>query len=112
MFVLPSPFKTLFKVVFKYKNGQIQARTVKNLPAIELENMNFPRKFPNNKKNIRQRHPKRIQKVKVFLIAVFNLFSSPAAWDSETAGSSIKAMEPVSAFGKRIKGRAIPFKIP
>ena len=64
--VLPRPFKMLVSVVFKYKNGQIQASTVMKFPARELENTNFPRKFPNIKKNKRHPKPKSRQKENVF----------------------------------------------
>ena len=51
--VFPSPFNTLVNVVFKYKNGQIQARIVMKFPANELEKTNSPKKFPNIKKKKR-----------------------------------------------------------
>ena len=77
--VLPRPFKTLFNVVFKYKNGQIHANTVIKFPANELEKTKFPRKFPNIKKKIKQIQPKDMQKKKVFRIVLFNAAICPAA---------------------------------
>ena len=73
-------------------------------PANALENINSPRKFPNTKKKSRQIHPKRIQKEKVLLTVAFRESRCPEACDSETAGRSIKEMEPVSALGNKIKG--------
>ena len=50
MSVRPRPFSTLFKVVFRYKKGQIHASTVMKSPAKGLEKRKFPKKFPKSKK--------------------------------------------------------------
>ena len=42
----------------------------------------------------------------------FRTIKLPSACDSETAGKSIIAIEPVNALGKRINGSAIPFNMP
>ena len=110
--VFPSPFKTLLKVVFKYKKGQSHARIVIKFPASSFEKMNSPRNFPKSKKNRRQQQPKKMQKVKDFLMVLFKASRCPPACDSETAGRSIKEMEPVNAFGNRMNGSAIPVRIP
>ena len=110
--VFPSPFNTLVNVVFKYKNGQIQARIVMKFPANGLEKTNSPKKFPNIKKKRRHPHPSVRQKEKVRLIVFFKTIKFPSACDSETAGKSIIAIEPVNALGKRINGSAIPFNMP
>ena len=73
MAVLPSPFKTLFKVVFKYKKGQSHARTVMKLPASSLEKINVPRCFPKIKKNSKQIHPRAIQKRKALWVVCFKV---------------------------------------
>lgn len=64
--VFPKPFKTLLNVVFRYKNGQIHAKTVIKSPAIVLENRNSPNKFPKSKKKKKQQIPNIMQKVKDF----------------------------------------------
>ena len=111
-FVSPRPFNMLFKVVFKYKNGQIHARIVMNFPASSLEKTWLPRKFPNVKKNSRQPNPRNIQKEKVFLMVYFRDSSSPRACVSETRGRSINEIDPVRALGNKIKGSAIPVRTP
>ena len=110
--VFTSPFNTLVNVVFKYKNGQIQARIVIKFPANGLEKTNSPKKFPNIKKKKRHPKPRKRQKEKVCLIVFFKTIKFPSACDSETAGKSIIAIELVNAFGKRKNGSAIPFNIP
>ena len=110
--VFPKPFNTLLNVVFKYKKGQSHASTVIKFPAIEFEKMNSPRNFPKIKKKKRQQQPSKIQKVKDFRRVFFKVSRCPPACDSETAGRSIKEIEPVNAFGNKIKGSAIPVRIP
>ena len=70
--VLPSPFNTLFKVVFKYKNGQSHASTVMKFPARSFEKNNVPRCLPKSKKNSRQKTPRRMQKRKAFWMVCFS----------------------------------------
>lgn len=110
--VFPRPFRTLLRVVFKYKKGQSHASTVIKFPASVFEKINSPRKFPKSRKKRRQQQPKKMQKVKDFLRVFFKVSKCPPACDSETAGRSIKEIEPVSAFGNKINGSAIPVKIP
>ena len=112
MCVFPNPFNMLFNVVFKYKKGQIHARIVIKLPANALEKTNSPRNFPNIKKKIVQKAPKRMQKKKVFLMVLFSVVICPDACASETEGRSIKEIELVRAFGNRMNGSTIPVKIP
>ena len=79
MDVLPRPFRTLFKVVLRYKNGQIQDSVCRNFPANSLEKIKFPKNFPKNRKKRRQPIPRVIQKENVFDKVRFNDFKVPSA---------------------------------
>ena len=110
--VRPRPFSTLLNVVLRYKNGQIHASVLIKLPASWLEKTKFPRKSPKMMKKSRQEKPKNKQNRNVLFKIFFKAVVRPCAWDSDTLGSSIREMEPVKALGNKIKGSAIPVKIP
>ena len=69
--VLPRPFNTLFKVVFKYKNGQIHESVLIKFPASSLSKRIFPRKSPRMRKKNKHPHPRAIQNKKELLMVFF-----------------------------------------
>ena len=110
--VRPRPWRMLFRVAFRYKKGQIQARVCIKSPASVLSKKNVPRRWPVSKKKIVQNEPKGRQKPMAFFRVERMRFRSPAAADSETEGRRSTETEPVRTVGNKIKERDIPVKVP
>ena len=66
--VFPSPFRTLVKVVVKYRNGHIQHRIMIKVPANSLPKIILPMEGPNNRNEPVQRMPNIKQYLIVFSI--------------------------------------------
>ena len=60
--VLPRPFRMLWRVLFRYKKGQIQARVMMKSPAIGFLKKKVPKVFPVRRKKTVQAMPKGRQK--------------------------------------------------
>ena len=81
-------------------------------PARELRKKKLPRKRPNRRKRTVKQMPRGRQKDTVFRTVRESLASSPAAWASDTEGSSMTESAPVRTLGKRIKDSAMPDRVP
>ena len=60
--VLPRPFRMLWRVLFRYRKGQIHANVMIKSPAISLLKKKRPRYLPENRKKTVQAIPKGRQK--------------------------------------------------
>ncbi len=110
--VCPIPFIMLVNAVETYRNGHSHESITIYEPASVLWKKSVPISSPNTINMHMQSHPIRrlyfVANVTDFLILV-KFFS---AWACAIDGSSITANELLIADGKRIKGIAIPDKMP
>ena len=87
--VFPRPLRMLWRVLFRYRKGQIQARVMMKSPAISLLKKKRPRYLPVRRKKRVQAIPKGMQRDMVFRMVRAIWFWFPAAWDSETEERSM-----------------------
>ena len=64
--VFPKPFRMLWRVLFRYRKGQIQARVMMKSPAISLLKKKRPKCLPVNRKKRVQAIPRGRHREMVF----------------------------------------------
>ena len=110
--VLPRPFRILWRVLFRYRKGQIQARVMMKSPAISLLKKKRPMVLPKRRKKQVQAMPRGRHRVMVLRMVRAIWFLFPAACDSETEERSMTETALVRTLGNWIKAMAMPVRVP
>ena len=110
--VFPRPLIVLRRTVLVYRNGQIQASVKMKLPASGLLNRKDPIQFPDIRRMIQQKHPRKMQEQVIFIMTDRSFRRFFISCSSATVGRSMEERALVTADVNKIQGSAIPVSTP